>query len=133
MESVRSPRRSRARDPVLIPIPSLYRPKITPRSARRTVEKLWKTRSDGGRVQSRRPACSGPSSGRRCARSSARARRRRAIQRLKDRAAAAGLIYAVEDFHNQAELAIARYSSDAGAVHRDADRTAWRQAGRPAR
>jgi hypothetical protein len=54
-------------------------------------------------------------------------------ERLKDRAAAAGLIYAVEDFHNQAELAIARYSSDAGAAQRDADRTAWRQAGRPSR
>jgi len=54
-------------------------------------------------------------------------------ERLKDRAARAGLIYAVEDFHNQAELAIARYSSDVGAAARDAQRTAWRQAGRPSR
>jgi len=49
-------------------------------------------------------------------------------ERLKDRAAAAGLIYALEDFSNQAELAISRFSAGAGA--RDAARGAWRKAAR---
>ena len=48
-------------------------------------------------------------------------------ERLKDRAARSGLIYDVEDFHNQAELAITRFS--AGGAARDA----WRAAGRRAR
>ncbi len=49
-------------------------------------------------------------------------------ERLKDRAAAAGLIYALDDFQNQADLAIARFS--AGARARDEHRGAWRKAAR---
>lgn len=50
------------------------------------------------------------------------------VERLKDRAARAGLIYAVDDFHNQAELAISRFS--AGGRARDENRNAWRRAAR---
>lgn len=49
-------------------------------------------------------------------------------ERLKDRAARAGLIYDVEDFHEQAALAIRRCSSSGG--HQDAQRNAWRRATR---
>lgn len=37
-------------------------------------------------------------------------------ERLKCTAARAGLIYAVDDFHNQAELAIARFSGGVGSA-----------------
>lgn len=45
-------------------------------------------------------------------------------ERLKERAAAAGLLYGVDDFHDQAVLAIARFSAGAGA--RDRARASWR-------
>jgi hypothetical protein len=53
------------------------------------------------------------------------------IEHLKCTAARAGLIYGLDDFHAQAELAIARFSS--GGRARDDQRNAWRAAGRPAR
>jgi hypothetical protein len=46
------------------------------------------------------------------------------LEHLKCTAARAGLIYAVDDFHSQAELAIARFT--AGAAGRDRARSAWR-------
>jgi hypothetical protein len=48
------------------------------------------------------------------------------LEHLKCTAARAGLIYAVDDFHNQAELAIARFT--AGASRRDEQRAAYRRA-----
>jgi hypothetical protein len=48
------------------------------------------------------------------------------IEHLKCTAARAGLIYAIDDFHNQAELAIARF--DGGGRARDEHRGAWRKA-----
>jgi hypothetical protein len=50
------------------------------------------------------------------------------LEHLKCTAARAGLIYALDDFHNQAELAIARF--DAGGRARDEHRNTWRRAAR---
>lgn len=136
-ESVRSPARSRARDPVLDPDPDPNRGKD--HAALRA--------SDGGKPVENAPAVlralvwsevreifrTGPPMTRDPATGQELVDGFEIRERLKDRAARARLVYAVDDFHNQAELAIARYSSDPAARQRDADRTAWRQAGRPAR
>lgn len=136
-ESMRSPRRSRARDPVLDPDPVPVRAEdhaaLRASKSGKPVENaptvlralVW---SEVRAIfQAGPPMATDPATG-------------RAIvdgfeirERLKDRAAAARLVYAVDDFHNQAELAIARYSSDPAARRRDDDRRTWRAAGRPGR
>lgn len=53
------------------------------------------------------------------------------LEHLKCTAARAGLIYALDDFHEQATLAIDRFSANERRI--DANRNAWRAAGRAGR
>ena len=128
-DSTRSPRRSRARDPVLDPDPVLVggedhaalrtaergKPVENVRVLRALVWSEVRAMFDAGAPMTRDPATGATVV------DSFEIR-----ERLKDRAARSGLIYDVEDFHNQAELAITRCSAGAGA--RDERRNTWRRA-----
>jgi hypothetical protein len=133
-DSTRSPRRSRARDPVLDPDPvpvqaedhaalrtaERGKPVENPKRRRPPVEATNVLRALVWREVASLYRSGGPAP-----------HHGDVIEHLKCTAARAGLIYAVDDFHNQAELAIARFSSPGAA--RDAERSEWRAAGRPGR